>query len=137
MSNLCKRLAAIKKRGGMEMYMLGFGLAGAAVFLPLLYFFSPSEGGIFPPCPTHYLTGLYCPGCGTLRALHALVHLDFAEAFSQNALMVIFIPILPIMILYPEKFSGKYAALSIFIIFIAYAVARNSGIWPFSLLAPH
>ena len=39
----------------------------------LLELFDPATSGVFPPCPLHYLTGWYCPGCGSLRAIHQLV----------------------------------------------------------------
>ena len=34
----------------------------------------------------HELTGYYCPGCGSGRALRALLRGSFAEAFGYNAL---------------------------------------------------
>lgn len=43
---------------------------------------------LIPPCPFHALTGLYCPGCGSLRATHALLHGRLAEALQFNALAV-------------------------------------------------
>ena len=63
--------------------------SGAAAALAILYFFDPSTSAIFPPCPTNALTKLHCPGCGTLRAMHALLHGDVKEALSQNILAVI------------------------------------------------
>lgn len=40
-------------------------------------------------CPFYALTGLYCPGCGTCRALADVFHGRFAEAFSHNMLLFI------------------------------------------------
>lgn len=37
-------------------------------------------------CPFHALTGLLCPGCGSLRAMHDLLNLRVADAFAHNAL---------------------------------------------------
>ncbi|MEO8069153.1 MAG: DUF2752 domain-containing protein [Flavobacteriales bacterium] len=70
-------------------------LAAAAVLsaLAYLYFNDPEKGG-FPSCPFHLLTGLLCPGCGSQRALHDLMHLRVGEAFDQNALLVLSIPLL-------------------------------------------
>jgi hypothetical protein len=48
----------------------------------------PSEPGHYPVCPVLRLTGLYCPGCGGLRSVHALVHGDVAAALGMNALAV-------------------------------------------------
>ncbi len=41
-------------------------------------------------CVFYELTGLYCPGCGSGRALYALMHGDWKGAFSHN---VLFLPI--------------------------------------------
>ena len=46
----------------------------------------------FPRCLFHSLTGWYCPGCGSQRAIHALLHLDLAEAFRRNALLLLALP---------------------------------------------
>ena len=43
----------------------------------------PSEPGHYPECPFHWITGLYCPGCGTLRAVHALTHGDVLGAIRS------------------------------------------------------
>ncbi|MBL1066823.1 DUF2752 domain-containing protein [Streptomyces sp. 7-21] len=48
----------------------------------------PREPGHYPACPVPALTGLHCPGCGGLRAAHALAHGDLAAALGANALAV-------------------------------------------------
>jgi hypothetical protein len=65
-------------------------IAGAAV----LYAFPPAETWWYPRCPFLLVTGLKCPGCGTLRALHAALHGRLAEAFRLNALAICVIPLL-------------------------------------------
>ncbi len=65
-------------------------VAGAAV----LYTFDPATSSFYPPCVFHALTGLQCPGCGTTRALHHLLHGRFAEAFHYNAMLLLFGPLL-------------------------------------------
>ncbi len=63
------------------------------VLLPLaslMYLMGRAEPGSYgwiPGCPSHSLTGLYCPGCGSLRALHCLLTGDIGEAFRSNALL--------------------------------------------------
>ena len=108
---------------------------GAIAVLALLCFFDPSTSAIFPPCPTNALTSLYCPGCGTLRAMHALLHGDVKEALSQNILAVIFIPILPAIYFFPKYFKKPIVPAAILAIFILYAILRNTE--TFSFLAPH
>jgi hypothetical protein len=38
----------------------------------------------FPKCPFLTLTGLKCPGCGSQRAMHQIIHGDIASAFRLN-----------------------------------------------------
>ena len=108
---------------------------GAIAVLALLCFFDPSTSAIIPPCPTNALTKLHCPGCGTLRAMHALLHGDVKEALSQNILAVIFIPILPAIYFFPKYFKKPIVPAAILAIFILYAILRNTE--TFSFLAPH
>lgn len=51
----------------------------------------PAEPGHYPSCPILLGTGLYCPGCGGLRALHELTHGDLLAALDHNAFGVLFI----------------------------------------------
>lgn len=50
--------------------------------------------GVGIPCPLHLLTGLYCPGCGTMRALHSLSQFRWQQALQYNALSLFLLPIL-------------------------------------------
>ncbi|MFD8233500.1 DUF2752 domain-containing protein [Streptomyces sp. NPDC059696] len=53
----------------------------------------PSRPGPFPSCPFHAVTGLDCPGCGSLRALHELTHGQVVAAADYNALLLVFLPV--------------------------------------------
>lgn len=44
-------------------------------------------------CPFLELTGLYCPGCGGLRAVNDLTNLDVVSAASSNLLFVVTLPV--------------------------------------------
>ncbi|MBK5720471.1 DUF2752 domain-containing protein [Dysgonomonas sp. Marseille-P4677] len=83
----------------------------AIVFLLLTgglfyYLFSPEESDLFPKCVFHSMTGLDCPGCGSQRAIHHLLHLRIKEAFLSNALLILVIPYI-ILCIYIEYFGGK------------------------------
>lgn len=67
---------------------------GAAAVLTLLHVVSPYEGGTYPTCPSLALTGYYCPGCGSLRALSSLSSLDLPGAWDMNPLAVVMLPVL-------------------------------------------
>lgn len=47
-----------------------------------------------PLCPLKAVTGLDCPFCGSLRAVHALAHLHPGEAASHNLLFTLAAPVL-------------------------------------------
>ncbi len=56
----------------------------------------PNVPGHYPTCPFLFLTGLYCPGCGSLRAIHALAHLDVVTAIERNPFTVLAVPLLAV-----------------------------------------
>lgn len=62
----------------------------------LLYTFDPETHEGFFACPFHWLTGLFCPGCGAQRAMHDLTHARLGDAWGHNAALVISIPLLGI-----------------------------------------
>ena len=64
----------------------GLGLVVGA--LVLLYTVKPDGSPFYPKCAFRLLTGLDCPGCGSLRALHRLLHGRLAEAWALNPLLV-------------------------------------------------
>ncbi|MEW6303985.1 MAG: DUF2752 domain-containing protein [Verrucomicrobiota bacterium] len=66
------------------------GLGAAAV----LYAFEPTRHAFYPQCVLHRATGLACPGCGCLRALHQLSHGNVPGAFAHNPLLVVLLPVL-------------------------------------------
>lgn len=128
-------------------------LSGLTIIFTLLFIFvlvyfyqyNPSENkGIFLRCPSNFLFGINCPGCGSQRALHHLLHLNLIEALRFNALFVFgFIGMLFIGIRYlfgykktiPFKLN-KYVFIGLFILVILYGILRNVPIYPFTLLSP-
>jgi hypothetical protein len=66
----------------------------AAAALLLVHAVDPNEPGHYPTCPFLALTGRYCPGCGSLRALHALTNGDLAAAVGFNVVTVAVLPVL-------------------------------------------
>jgi len=67
-------------------------LGGAAALF--VFTVDPARSGLYPPCFFHVLTGLYCPGCGSARALHQLLHGHVASAFALNPAAALFVPAL-------------------------------------------
>ena len=56
------------------------------------YFVDPTSKMHLIQCPWRLLTGTLCPACGSQRALHAVVHGHWIEAWKYNYFFVISIP---------------------------------------------
>ena len=65
-------------------YITVLAILIAASALIVLYFFDPETAGIYPVCPSKFISGYDCPGCGSLRATHALLHGNIASAWRYN-----------------------------------------------------
>jgi hypothetical protein len=74
--------------------LLTAAFAAGVVGVVMLAVFDPATSGVFPPCPVRYLTGWYCPGCGSLRAVHQLLHGNLRTAWAMNPLTVVLLPFL-------------------------------------------
>lgn len=109
-----------------------------AGFIFLFWKFNPREWSFFPKCPLYHFTGLKCSGCGSQRAIHDLLHLDFAGAFHENALILFAIPYMGFgfyldqkkelagkQLLIRKKLYGTVAIWSVLVIVIAYTIGRN------------
>ena len=63
------------------------------IALGVVYFaFDPTSSHLFPRCPFLTLTGLRCPGCGSQRALHSLLHGEIVRAAHYNLLLTLSLP---------------------------------------------
>lgn len=49
----------------------------------------PSEYTWMPKCIFKLITGYDCPGCGSSRALHALIHGNFLQALHFNYFLIV------------------------------------------------
>ena len=107
-----------------------------AAGLGIFYFAAdPSTFRWMPKCAVYHLTGYQCPGCGSQRALHALLHGQLTEAWDFNALFVAALPLLAFMgitELLHARCPGLYrrvhspmAILAIACVIIGWTIFRN------------
>lgn len=88
------------------------GILAVSVLALIYYKFNPSDIAIFPKCPFLLLTGLKCPGCGSQRAIHSLLHFDIFGAIRYNLLFVLSLPLI-VILSYAEIMRNKKPALYI------------------------
>lgn len=62
------------------------------VFGFIYYAVDPATSNLFPRCTFLQVTGYKCPGCGSQRAIHALLNGDFKAALGYNAMLIVAIP---------------------------------------------
>lgn len=123
----------MRRRVGPILIVILF--AGIAVTYKYL---DPSVVPIFPRCPFRLLTGYLCPGCGSQRAIHHLLNLDIAGAWSMNPLLVIALPYLLLgLILQPlshrsargarllDQLYGYQASIVVLVVIVLFWIGRN------------
>jgi Protein of unknown function (DUF2752) len=76
--------------GGRRSVQLPLGVAAVALIgTAFVADVDPNVAGHYPTCPFLAVTGWYCPGCGALRAVHALAHGDLVTALARNPFAVV------------------------------------------------
>ncbi|WP_375234953.1 DUF2752 domain-containing protein [Winogradskyella sp.] len=103
--------------------------------------------GVFPKCPFYVLTNFHCPGCGSQRAIHDILHFRIMDALMHNVTIVIVVILLLSKIyaflskkffkLYYYNLSHKaYFTFAILVFVFAYWILRNLPYYPFTELTP-
>lgn len=112
--------------------------AGAAY----VFAFEPGKTGLFPICMFRFVTGYQCPGCGSTRALHQILHGHLVAAFMLNPLFLIALPFIfyaflryTITVLRggvprPNALPASYI-YAIFVIVVSFWIFRNTPFYPF------
>jgi hypothetical protein len=108
-------------------------LAGLAV----VYMFAPTEYSFYPRCMIYATTHLLCPGCGSTRALHALLHRDLRSARHYNAMFTLLTPVgFGWFVFYcyqvmrydrfPRLEIPRVATISLMVMVLLFTIARNT-----------
>jgi uncharacterized protein DUF2752 len=127
----------IGRRLGLLALWLTLALAAIALFV-----LEPGKSRFLPGCPFRALTGIACPGCGTTRALHQLLHGNLVAAFQFNPLLILSLPLLLYALLWytnaalrnrpinQNRLAAKYI-WAIFGIVLFFWIFRNTPVYPF------
>ena len=134
--------AAFRSRGTGRRWQWVALVPLTAAGLAWLWAVDPAQAGAYPPCALHWLTGLHCPGCGSTRAAHALLHANFLAALCFNPLLVIGAPAAAVAAAWQRYKTGRFglpaiSGRAILAVLLLFAVARNIPCFPFNVLAPH
>lgn len=101
-----------------------------------LLLFPPTRYSFYPQCPIYSSFHLLCPGCGTTRAIAALLRCHLREALHRNALTTLVFPIAIAYAIqiYRSHLRGKpirwpqpsrITIYTIFCITLIFTIARN------------
>lgn len=128
-------------RGHRMRLPLLLGVTGLASTL-LVAVRDPHTSGSYGYCPFNFLTGLDCPGCGGLRAVHDLTHLELTAALSSNVLVVGLVAVLAVsyLVWLPRRWRDRRARMIVLspvvgyatiAVIVAFTVWRNTpwGAW--------
>lgn len=106
-----------------------------AVALIVIYGSVNPENRFFPKCMFLVLTGWKCPGCGSQRAIHALLNGDVGAAWGYNALLVSFIPLVAVMAIaslvrlrrpgFYNFVNSRWIIWSVFAVVVGWGIVRN------------
>ena len=69
------------------------GILAGISLLAVLFLFDPATNSFYPPCLFQTFLGVQCPGCGSLRAAHQLLHGSFQQAWALNPTLMIVGPL--------------------------------------------
>lgn len=97
------------------------GIVGCAI----LYNHHPAEVSWIPKCPFYDLTGYKCPGCGTLRGVHHLLHLRFSAAWDMNPLMIVMMPLIVALLAWPRLSRNLVVGVFAAGVIVLYWLLRN------------
>ncbi|MDR3611846.1 MAG: DUF2752 domain-containing protein [Ignavibacteriaceae bacterium] len=101
-----------------------------SAFTLFLFFANPFSSVIFIPCWFKVLTGLKCPACGGLRALHLILHGNIRDGLKYNLLLAS-APFILFAIYKKINFNSLKFILPVIIILILFTWLRNSSAYPF------
>lgn len=123
----------------IKIYIKWLIVVGAVVLMIIAYYlFDPLHTDFFPKCPFKRITGFDCPGCGSQRAVHALLNFKFRDAVNANILLVFSIPYIiagfiidsvkapsPLLLRWRKRVYGVKAIWVIFSVIILFWIVRN------------
>lgn len=99
------------------------------------YAIDPASSSFMPQCLFKTITGWDCPGCGSQRMLHALLHGDFIAAWQYNPFLLAISPFL-LLLLYAAmtrnshprlyaRLNSPAVIITLLVLLLLWSVLRN------------
>jgi hypothetical protein len=113
----------------------------------VLFQFNPSQYSFYPRCVLYTTTGIYCPGCGSTRAMYQLAHGHVLIALHDNVLLILSLPFVAFYYFQslrrwvagepqpPLPLNANRLKLLVAVVII-FTILRNIPCAPFTWLAP-
>ena len=123
---------------GRRMLAPGLTIGGLALATLALHVRDPHQHGSWGFCPSAAM-GVYCPGCGGLRAVNDLTHGDVGAALSSNILVTLLIPVGVVLlgVWAVDRWRGhtrsvpwtrlRPIVIALVTVMFVFAVVRNTG----------
>ncbi len=123
----------------LTVVLIWLTLAAGATYL---WIFEPGRTGFFPACPFRLLTGFACPGCGSTRGMHALIHGDVLTAFQVQSVPRPGIAVSDLRAVAPYERSDSRSSNQpkpakrkiiwvLFVVILGFWIFRNTPLYPF------
>jgi hypothetical protein len=119
----------------LKWLLITLAVVGVAM---LYYWFDPAQSRFFPGCAFKTITGYDCPGCGSQRSIHHLLHFNLTGALKANLLLVLAIPYVLTGFItdaiqnpsarlrtFKERFYGKKAIWTGIAVIVIFWIIRN------------
>ncbi|MFD0932933.1 DUF2752 domain-containing protein [Psychroflexus salinarum] len=128
--------------------LIKIGIPIVILALGIFYYtVNPTTFAFTPKCPFHLFTGYHCPGCGTQRALHDILHGNIWTGLQHNFLILLAVLIIAykFYVSYINSTNSKptknllhhNAAPWLILAFVlGFWILRNIPLEPFLILAP-
>ena len=123
------------RRGLRRALLLAVVVLAAALAAAVYYHYDPSQVRLFPRCVFLELTGYRCPGCGSQRALHALLHGHVGMAVRYNAAWLAGVPLVVLFVVaeagrsrwprFHRAVTGSATLLTVAAALLAWWLLRN------------
>ncbi|MEG1980212.1 MAG: DUF2752 domain-containing protein [Victivallaceae bacterium] len=101
-----------------------------------VFFNSPGSFKYYLRCPLNSMSGFYCFGCGSTRALYELLHGEILRSMRQNIMFIPTMLTLLIMLKHQDLILNRRFQIIAGGVVVTYTILRNLPCDCFAILRP-